>query len=119
DGMSLGASLNGTGVSYTVADVGNAQEIVFTTAGQLGESEVGGPSMNLVPRQGGNRFSGTFFANGANGAFQQSNSADAVAAGLTAPQGLLKIWDVNGAIGGALPPGPRRVFRAPPHSGNT
>jgi hypothetical protein len=33
DGMSLGASLNGTGVSYTVADVGNAQEIVFNTAG--------------------------------------------------------------------------------------
>jgi hypothetical protein len=25
DGLSLGASLNGTGVSYTVADVGNAQ----------------------------------------------------------------------------------------------
>ena len=52
-------------MSYTVADVGNAQEIVFTTAGQLGEAEVGGPSMNLVPRQGGNRFTGTFFANGA------------------------------------------------------
>src|SRR5438445_3848551 len=28
DGLSLGASLNGTGVSYTVADVPNAQEIV-------------------------------------------------------------------------------------------
>ena len=66
DGLSLGASLNGTGVSYTVADVGNAQEVVFTTAGGLGESEVGGPAMNLVPRQGGNRFSGSFFANGAN-----------------------------------------------------
>ena len=102
DGMSLGASLNGTGVSYTVADVGNAQEIVFTTAGQLGEAEVAGPAMNLVPRQGGNRFAGTFFANGAPGEFQQSNSANAIAAGLTAPQELLKIWDVNGAIGGPL-----------------
>ena len=102
DGLSLGASLNGTGVSYTVADVGNAQEIVFTTAGQLGESEVGGPSMNLVPRQGGNRFAGTFFVNGAPGEFQQSNSAKAIAAGLTAPQDLLKIWDVNGALGGPV-----------------
>jgi hypothetical protein len=102
DGLSLGASLNGTGVSYTVADVGNAQEIVFTTAGQLGEAEVAGPAMNLVPRQGGNRYAGTFFANGAPGEFQQSNSADAIAAGLTAPQELLKIWDVNGAIGGPL-----------------
>jgi len=104
DGLSLGASLNGTGVSYTVADVGNAQEIVFTTAGQLGESEVGGPSMNLVPRQGGNRFSGTFFANGANSSLQSSNVSDEIkAGGLRAPQELLKIWDVNGAVGGPLP----------------
>jgi hypothetical protein len=102
DGLSLGASLNGTGVSYTVADVGNAAEIVFTTAGQMGEAEVAGPAMNLVPRQGGNRFSGTFFANGAPGRFQQDNSAKAIAAGLTAPQELLKIWDVNGAVGGPI-----------------
>ena len=54
DGLSLGASLNGTGVSYTVADVGNAQEVVFSTAGSLGEAENAGPAMNLVPRQGGN-----------------------------------------------------------------
>jgi hypothetical protein len=118
DGMSLGASLNGTGVSYTVADVGNAQEIVFTTAGQLGESEVGGPSMNLVPRQGGNRFSGTFFANGASGAFQQSNSADAVAAGLTAPQDLKKIWDVNGAFGGPIKRDRLWFFATARHQGN-
>jgi len=52
DGLSLGASLNGTGVSYTVADVPNAQEIVFSTAGLLGELEVCGSAMNLVPRQG-------------------------------------------------------------------
>src|SRR4030095_11678343 len=86
DGLSLGASLNGTGVSYTVADVGNAQEVVFTTAGGLGESEVGGPAMNLVPRQGGNRFSFTLFANGANDNFQTSNYTDEIkASGLRAP----------------------------------
>ena len=80
DGLSLGASLNGTGVSYTVADVGNAQEVVFTTAGGLGESEVGGPAMNLVPRQGGNRFSGSFFGNWANDSLQTSNYTDAIKA---------------------------------------
>src|ERR1041385_7154980 len=78
DGLSLGASLNGTGVSYTVADVGNAQEIVFTSAGQLGESEVGGPSMTLVPRTGGNRLSGSIFGNGASGALASSNYTDAL-----------------------------------------
>ena len=103
DGLSLGASLNGTGVSYTVADVGNAQEVVFTTAGGLGESEVGGPAMNLVPRQGGNNFSGSFFANWANDSFQTSNYTEAIqAAGLRAPNLMTKIWDVNGAIGGPV-----------------
>ena len=118
DGMSLGASLNGTGVSYTVADVGNAAEIVFTTAGQLGESEVAGPAMNLVPRQGSNQLSGTFFVNGAPGEFQQSNSADATAAGLTAPQDLLKIWDVNGALGGAILKDRLWFFGAARYQGN-
>ena len=46
---------------------------MFTTAGGLGESEVGGPAMNLVPRQGGNRLSGTYFTNWANDKFQTSN----------------------------------------------
>jgi hypothetical protein len=118
DGMSLGASLNGTGVSYTVADVGNAQEIAFTTAGQLGESEVAGPAMNLVPKQGGNRVTGNLFVNGAPGEFQQSNSEEALAAGLTAPQDLLKIWDVNGAMGGPISRDRLWFFASVRHQGN-
>jgi hypothetical protein len=103
DGLSLGASLNGTGVSYTVADVPNAQEIVFTTAGGLGELEVGGPAMNLVPRQGGNTFSGSFFGNWADSALQTSNYTDAIrAAGLSAPNLMQKIWDTSGAVGGPI-----------------
>ena len=78
DGLSLGASLNGTGVSYTVADVGNAQEVVFSTAGGLGEAENAGPAMNLVPRQGGNRLSGNFFGNWANGSMQSNNFSDEI-----------------------------------------
>ena len=119
DGLSLGASLNGTGVSYTVADVGNAQEVVFTTAGGLGESEVGGPAMNLVPRQGGNRFSGTMFANGANSHFQTSNFTDEIrASGLAAPQLMKKIWDVNGALGGPIVQDKLWFFSAVRYQGN-
>ena len=119
DGLSLGASLNGTGVSYTVADVGNAQEVVFTMAGGLGESEVGGPAMNLVPRQGGNRFSGSFFANGANDSFQTSNFTDEIrASGLAAPQLMKKIWDVNGAVGGPFLKDKLWFFTAARYQGN-
>ena len=96
DGLSLGASLNGTGVSYTVADVGNAQEVVFSTAGGLGEAENAGPAMNLVPRQGGNRISGNVFANWANGSMQSNNFTDEIRqAGLRAPNALSRIWDTS------------------------
>jgi hypothetical protein len=75
--------------------------------------------MNLVPRQGGNRFSGTFFANGANDALQGSNFTDEIkASGLRAPQELLKIWDVNGAIGGPLKRDRLWFFAAARYQGN-
>ncbi len=120
DGLSLGASLNGTGVSYTVADVPNAQEIVFTTAGGLGELEVGGPAMNLVPRQGGNTFSGSFFGNWANSAPQTSNYTDAIrAAGLSAPNYCMqKIWDTSGAIGGPISKDKLWFFATTRYQGN-
>ena len=119
DGLSLGASLNGTGVSYTVADVGNAQEVVFSTSGSLGEAENAGPAMNLVPRQGGNRFSGTFFANGANDSFQSDNfDARIEAAGLRAPNKLAKIWDVSAAVGGPIRRDRLWFFSATRYQGN-
>ena len=119
DGLSLGASLNGTGVSYTVADVGNAQEVVFSTAGSLGESENAGPAMNLVPRQGGNRFSGTFFANGANDSMQSDNFSEEIrAAGLRAPNKLSKIWDTSAAVGGPIRRDRLWFFSAARYQGN-
>jgi hypothetical protein len=119
DGLSLGASLNGTGVSYTVADVGNAQEVVFSTAGSLGEQENAGPAMNLVPRQGGNRLSGTFFANGANGSMQSNNFDDEIrAAGLRAPNALSKIWDTSAAVGGPIRRDRIWFFSAARYQGN-
>jgi hypothetical protein len=103
DGVSVGAALNGSGVSYYVADVGNAQEITFTTSGGMGEAEVGGPVMSVVPRTGGNTLRGSFFATGANEAMQGDNTRELVEAGaLTAPVPLTKIWDVNGSFGGPI-----------------
>ena len=49
DGMGIGGTLNGGGTSMYNVDVGNAAEIVFTTSGGLGEAEVGGPVMSIVP----------------------------------------------------------------------
>src|SRR4029450_13039992 len=70
DGLNTGASLNGRGVAGERQDVEHAQEIAFTTAGGLGETEVGGPTINIVPRTGGNTFRSHFFFSGLKGGMQ-------------------------------------------------
>jgi hypothetical protein len=103
DGMGVGGALGGAGVSFYVPDVGNAEEITFTTSGGLGEAEQGGPVMSVVPRTGGNTIHGMFFVNGATGAMQGDNFTQELRdAGLTLPATLRKLWDVNGSFGGPI-----------------
>ena len=51
---------------------------------------IGGPAMNLVPRQGGNTFSGSFFGAGATPGFASSNYTAALKA-----QGLEVVAETN------------------------
>ena len=44
------------------SDSRNSQEISVTVAGALGETETGGPVLNMVPRTGGNKMTGSFYA---------------------------------------------------------
>src|SRR5688572_11309793 len=55
-----GAGIMGMTGGY-VADVANAQEVNVQISGALGESETGGASINIIPRTGGNTFSGNYF----------------------------------------------------------
>ena len=71
DGMNGG--YQGMGVSGYVPEVGNAQEVVFSLSGGLGEATTGGPQMNIIPKQGGNSFSGSFFISGTGDSFQGDN----------------------------------------------
>jgi hypothetical protein len=105
DGLGVGAPLSGGGVSSYAPDVGNAQEVTFTTSGGLGEAEVGGPTMNIVPKTGGNTIHGTFYAAGVNHRLVGSNLTDELREAnpnLRAPGKLLKLWDINAGIGGPL-----------------
>ena len=54
DGLGVGAARNGGGVSGYNADIANAQEISFTVSAGLGEAEVSGPTLSVVPKTGGN-----------------------------------------------------------------
>ena len=101
DGIGTGGATGG--VSLLVIDTSNAAEITVSTTGGLADAEIGGPEINVVPRSGGNTFSGQFFVAGANGAMQSDNFTQALRdAGLRAPSELQKVWDVNAGIGGPI-----------------
>jgi hypothetical protein len=101
DGLSTG--FQGMGVSFYVPEVGTAQEVNFSLSGGLAEAATGGPQMNIVPRTGGNVFSGSFFVTGANDSLQADNlSQEVLDAGLDTPNRLQKLWEVNGAFGGPI-----------------
>ena len=103
DGLNAGAGLGGSGVSTYVADISNAQEIVTTTSGGLGEVEVGGPSLSIIPKSGGNTLKGAAYLTGVSEGMVGSNYTDELKlAGLTTPGKLLKQWDFTFGIGGPI-----------------
>src|SRR5436190_6045978 len=103
DGISVGSAFNGGGVSAYIADVGNAQEVAMTTSGGLGEAEVGGPSLNVVPKTGGNSVKGSIYLSGVTKGMIGSNYTDELKArGLLTPGSNTKIWDFNGGVGGPI-----------------
>jgi Carboxypeptidase regulatory-like domain len=101
DGLNTG--FGGNGASPYVADVQNAAEVSFTTSGGLGEKEVGGPIVSVVPRTGGNRTKGSFYAAGVSANMVGTNYTQSLKdAGLTVPDALLNLWDINIAAGGPV-----------------
>jgi hypothetical protein len=103
DGMNVGSAFGGGGVSSFAYDFVNAQEVQVTVAGGMGESDRGGPAFNIVPKTGGNTFSGTAFGSTAGKWSQGSNVDDALRRfGITEPPELIKNWDTNLAVGGPI-----------------
>jgi hypothetical protein len=103
DGISVGSAFNGAGVSSYIPDVGNAREVAMIASGGLGEVEGGGPSLNVVPREGGSTVRGSVYLAGMTSGMVGSNySQELQDRGLRVPGELRKIWDFNGGVGGPL-----------------
>ena len=102
DGIGTGAAINGGGVSgYGRLDT--TEEVVMTTFGGLGDVEVGGPIVNLIPRTGSNTFQHRFQASGLNGSMQGSNYTEKLRdAGLRTPAKTNYQWDGSLMHGGPL-----------------
>ena len=97
DGLNIGNPPGGNQPPAYVADVGNAEEVTFSTSGGLGESETGGLTMNVVPKTGGNRISGSAFFSGTNDSLQSKKASFGLV-----PTPYDYIYDLNGAVGGPI-----------------
>ena len=103
DGLTVAAAFNGGGVSSFTYDVTNVEEMQVMVSGGLGEAETGGPSMNLIPRTGGNTFRGSGFWSGAGEWSRGENIDDYLRSiGITRGPALITAWDANGSFGGPI-----------------
>ena len=103
DGLNIGTAVGGNQPPQYMADIGNAQEVTFTTSGGLGEAETAGLVMNVVPRTGGNEISGAVYFSATGENLQSDNFTQELKdAGLAAPTPFSKVYHLNGAFGGPI-----------------
>ena len=73
DGIAIGNTANGASWSNFSLNDAAAQEMVFETGAISVEAATGGVRVNVVPREGGNRFSGSAFGNFSNRSMERDN----------------------------------------------
>ena len=89
-----------TGLSTNDA---STQELSYEFGAISAEVAGGGVRVNIIPKDGGNRFSGSAFVNFANDKLQGGNVDDALRSqGIVTADSILKIYDASGAFGGPI-----------------
>ncbi len=104
-GMNVGSAFNGGGVAAFAYPVAESEEVTVTVSGGLGEADTGGPAMNIIPREGGNRYTGTVFLSEAGKWSQGDNLTDELRgppANITQPASLIRNWDESFSLGGPI-----------------
>jgi len=103
DGVTI-ANTEGTGWSANMLpNMGSTQEVAVDYSSATAESITGGLNINMIPKTGGNRYSGSLFATAVNSSFESANTDDGlVARGLRTPNSLKHQSDVNPGFGGPL-----------------
>jgi hypothetical protein len=100
DGMQFNGEGQGRGFYFNPAA---ASEVSVQLGGQTAEFENGGMQANLVPKDGGNRFSGLISANYANrGLISNNLNPDLEARGLHLVNTTDRTYDGNVAVGGPI-----------------
>ncbi len=103
DGVRLGNVLSPGEFSNFVPDTGATQETTVDYGAISAELAFGGLRINIVPKEGGNTYKGSFFATGVNSSFQTNNlTQDLINRGLPAPNRMKLAYDVNPSGGGPI-----------------
>jgi hypothetical protein len=102
DGLMVNG-LDGDGAVQQYFNQSMMEEMSYQTSGAGADVSPGGVRMNIVPKDGGNRFSGAFFSAWTDKAWQGDNlTDDIVSRGLRNGPGIDRIYDFNLAIGGPI-----------------
>jgi hypothetical protein len=102
DGMMING-LDGDGAVQQYINNSFVQEMTYQTAGAGADISPGGIRVNIVPRDGGNQFHGSFFGAWNEGSWQSQNLDDELKSlGLNNVDGIEKIWDFNFGFGGPI-----------------
>ncbi len=101
DGMSVGNGL-GAGSYGHFFNQGMVQEISVETGGMAAEHDAAGVRSNLIPREGGNNFAGTFAGAYTNRHFNSSTVSDELLAQGLQTNSVNEIYDFNPSAGGRL-----------------
>ena len=102
DGMFFGTLIR-AGNLMTSLNPATVAEVTVQTGNSGAELESGGALINVVPRDGGNTFNGTFNGNFSAPRLQSNNLNDPLRArGVTAASTLRERYDLGGGAGGPL-----------------
>ncbi len=102
DGM-LVNGLQGDGAVQSYFNDAMNQEVSIQTSGISADTSAGGVRMNMIPREGGNRFAGDYKVSYRPGTWQSSNlTGRHVERGLSAGNAIDRIFDTTLSIGGPI-----------------
>jgi hypothetical protein len=92
----------GAGV-YHFINQGYVQEMVVSTGGAGAEQQMAGLVSNVIPKEGGNSFSGQFYWHFTNESLLGDNLTDElIAQGVQSTNSTRKQWSVNPSVGGPI-----------------
>ncbi|PWT84741.1 MAG: hypothetical protein C5B57_04285 [Blastocatellia bacterium] len=102
DGMIING-LQGDGAIQSYLNDAGSQEMVYQTGGGAADSATGGLKLNLIPKEGGNRFAGSLFLGYESDSMQSDNLSESLAAkGVRTLDKIGLYHDIDATQGGPI-----------------